>query len=125
MPTQKRSVSEKHSLDLISNMEPENVPPRGMYSRCEKSANNQNGTSLVEEMCSAQNSEFDKPEESPRMTTSQWVTVLILCFVNLINYMDRYTIAGKFDYVFLFQFPIRLPKEKLSRGLKFRMNNAT
>jgi hypothetical protein len=27
---------------------------------------------------------------------SQWVTLIILTFVNLINYMDRYTIAGKF-----------------------------
>ncbi|XP_065214331.1 protein spinster isoform X1 [Planococcus citri] len=94
MPTQKHSISVKHSFDLISNMEPENVLPRGMYSRCEKSANSRNGNPLIEEMCSAQNSEFDKPEESPRMTTSQWLTVLILCFVNLINYMDRYTIAG-------------------------------
>lgn len=28
------------------------------------------------------------------VTASQWVTMAILCFVNLINYMDRYTIAG-------------------------------
>lgn len=26
---------------------------------------------------------------------SQWLTVAILFYVNLINYMDRYTIAGK------------------------------
>lgn len=26
----------------------------------------------------------------------EWVAVLILCFVNLINYMDRFTIAGEF-----------------------------
>jgi len=29
------------------------------------------------------------------VTKSQWITVAILTFVNLINYMDRYTIAGK------------------------------
>ncbi|KAK8723726.1 hypothetical protein OTU49_011510 [Cherax quadricarinatus] len=28
------------------------------------------------------------------VTRVQWVTVAILCFVNLINYMDRFTIAG-------------------------------
>lgn len=28
------------------------------------------------------------------VTLSQWITVAILCYVNLINYMDRYTIAG-------------------------------
>lgn len=27
---------------------------------------------------------------------SEWFTVSVLCFVNLINYMDRFTIAGKF-----------------------------
>ena len=29
------------------------------------------------------------------VTRTQWTTVAILTFVNLINYMDRYTIAGK------------------------------
>lgn len=31
---------------------------------------------------------------SPPITCKQKITVVILCFVNLINYMDRYTIAG-------------------------------
>merc|ERR1719412_885295 len=26
--------------------------------------------------------------------TRRWVSVIILCFINLINYMDRYTVAG-------------------------------
>lgn len=30
------------------------------------------------------------------VTKSQWFTVAVLCFINLINYMDRFTIAGKF-----------------------------
>lgn len=29
------------------------------------------------------------------ITYSEWFTVGVLCFVNLINYMDRFTIAGK------------------------------
>ena len=29
------------------------------------------------------------------ITRTQWITVAILTFVNLINYMDRYTIAGQ------------------------------
>nr|XP_014102872.1 protein spinster isoform X2 [Bactrocera oleae] len=28
------------------------------------------------------------------ITRTQWFTVVVLCFVNLINYMDRFTIAG-------------------------------
>lgn len=30
------------------------------------------------------------------VTYSEWFAVGVLCFVNLINYMDRFTIAGKF-----------------------------
>lgn len=30
------------------------------------------------------------------ITLKEWVMVLILCFVNLINYMDRFTLAGEF-----------------------------
>lgn len=29
------------------------------------------------------------------ITYSEWFAVGVLCFVNLINYMDRFTIAGK------------------------------
>lgn len=29
------------------------------------------------------------------ITYSEWFVVGVLCFVNLINYMDRFTIAGK------------------------------
>lgn len=29
------------------------------------------------------------------ITGKQWFTVGVLCFINLINYMDRFTIAGK------------------------------
>ena len=25
----------------------------------------------------------------------RWLSVFILCYINLINYMDRYTVAGK------------------------------
>lgn len=30
------------------------------------------------------------------VTLKEWIVVIILCFVNLINYMDRFTLAGKF-----------------------------
>ncbi|XP_046735483.1 protein spinster isoform X1 [Diprion similis] len=46
--------------------------------------------------------EHQNPTGQPKRTTSvervvtlrEWLTVLVLCFVNLINYMDRFTIAG-------------------------------
>lgn len=36
------------------------------------------------------------PSEIRSVSVSDWLTVGILCFVNLINYMDRFTVAGKF-----------------------------
>lgn len=35
------------------------------------------------------------PETSPVLSKKELFTVLVLCFVNLINYMDRFTIAGE------------------------------
>jgi hypothetical protein len=33
------------------------------------------------------------------VSKSQWFTVGVLCFINLINYMDRFTIAGESSYI--------------------------
>lgn len=39
----------------------------------------------------------DQQEKTLRdLKLREWIAVFILCFVNLINYMDRFTIAGKF-----------------------------
>ncbi|KAI9583606.1 hypothetical protein GQX74_005354 [Glossina fuscipes] len=35
------------------------------------------------------------PLRLSHVSRSQWFTVIVLCFVNLINYMDRFTIAAK------------------------------
>jgi len=35
------------------------------------------------------------PSRLSSVGRSQWFTVTVLCFVNLINYMDRFTIAGE------------------------------
>lgn len=46
------------------------------------------------------------------ITYQEWFTVGVLCFVNLINYMDRFTIAGKIKFEFFhltFCFAIKLP----------------
>ncbi|XP_020279070.1 protein spinster isoform X2 [Pseudomyrmex gracilis] len=37
------------------------------------------------------------PSEIRSVSVSDWLTVGILCFVNLINYMDRFTVAGVLD----------------------------
>ena len=41
--------------------------------------------------------------KSPNFVSrSEWITLAILTFVNLINYMDRYTIAGMWKYFWTF-----------------------
>ena len=40
-----------------------------------------------------------KSDKSVKITGAQWWAIAILTFVNLINYMDRYTIAGKTDQI--------------------------
>lgn len=43
------------------------------------------------------------------ITYSEWFAVGVLCFVNLINYMDRFTIAGKCGF-YIRQFMIDLSR---------------
>ena len=38
------------------------------------------------------------------VSRADWITLAILTFVNLINYMDRYTIAGKFHFIDFFKY---------------------
>ena len=67
--------------------------------------NNSSSQALVNQNCKLRNNDSEESIEmkhgsnvkSPNyITRSDWLTLVILTFVNLINYMDRYTIAGKF-----------------------------
>ena len=56
------------------------------------------------EIPSSGTSTSDEPRQlstGRRMTTRQIFTVVILCFINLINYMDRMTIAGEFRVIII------------------------
>ncbi|XP_018350287.1 PREDICTED: protein spinster isoform X4 [Trachymyrmex septentrionalis] len=39
------------------------------------------------------------PSELRSISVADWITVAVLCFVNLINYMDRFTIPGILTYI--------------------------
>lgn len=44
-------------------------------------------------------------QDNRTISFKEWIIVIILCFVNLINYMDRFTLAGKFHSIsFYFRF---------------------
>lgn len=38
-------------------------------------------------------------DEVKKMSTRQYATVIILCYVNLLKYIDRFTIAGKISSI--------------------------
>lgn len=41
----------------------------------------------------------EEPLGFSSVSKSQWFTVGVLCFINLINYMDRFTIAGESSFL--------------------------
>lgn len=92
MPAQK--FVDKHSLKIL-NMEPTGIPQNNSHQHL---MNDDDVDSAVPPLTS---SNLSDPSGAKRtnvetgITKRQIVTVVILCFVNLINYMDRYTIAGK------------------------------
>ena len=53
------------------------------------------------------------------VSRSQWITVAILTYVNLINYMDRYTIAGKVSP----RRPYKSPNSKILIKFDLKVNS--
>ncbi|KAL1140201.1 hypothetical protein AAG570_000133 [Ranatra chinensis] len=87
MPAQK--FPDKHSLKTL-NMDqpvgiPSNVSQQYLMQECEGAENGHNLNSRSDRLS----------RMTSGVTMKQWITVIILCYVNLINYMDRYTIAGR------------------------------
>lgn len=88
MPAQK--YVDKYNLKTLS-MEPIGIPPNNSQQHL------MHDCDTIDVMPNL-NPIKDRPSENQGVTRGQWLTVAILCFVNLINYMDRYTIAGIYDY---------------------------
>jgi hypothetical protein len=59
-------------------------------------------TSAAVESGPVRKPEVDGGASLRSVTVREWVAVFVLCFVNLINYMDRFTIAGKARPVFVY-----------------------
>lgn len=67
---------------------------------------------------SGESSQTNQQQTLRNVKLYEWIVVLILCYVNLINYMDRFTLAGKFHkYLNNFQnfFVIYVPKKNYSK----------
>lgn len=92
MPAQK--FVDKHSLKIL-NMEPSGIPQNNSHQHL---MNDDDVDSAVPPLTSSNLSDSSGAKRTnveTGITKRQIVTVVILCYVNLINYMDRYTIAGK------------------------------
>jgi len=77
--------SSSGSNDDVAGLEPLGLPPT--YSSQQL---------VASDFDSMERLRGNEPVPAPlRSTARQWFTVGVLCFVNLINYMDRFTIAGK------------------------------
>uniref|UniRef100_A0A1B6JMB3 Major facilitator superfamily (MFS) profile domain-containing protein n=1 Tax=Homalodisca liturata TaxID=320908 RepID=A0A1B6JMB3_9HEMI len=93
MPAQK--FVDKHSLKIL-NMEPTGIPPNNSHQHLM----NDDGDSVDTVVPPLTSNSTDPRSGAKRtnvesgITKRQILTVVVLCFVNLINYMDRYTIAG-------------------------------
>ena len=78
-------------------MEPLNIPSNDSHQQLMPDDDDSVGTtvpSLTDSNAGVRSGRFGRG-----VTTREWLTIAILCFVNLINYMDRFTVAGKTVYI--------------------------
>lgn len=96
MPAQK--YVDKHSLNLL-NMEPAGIPPNNSHQQLMHGEDSDSVDTIVPPLTSSSTESAIGGKRTMSsgsgITKRQWLTVAILCYVNLINYMDRFTIAGK------------------------------
>lgn len=95
MPAQR--LVDRHSLKIL-NMEPAGIPSNNSHQQLMSAVeDNDSGheSTVSSSLVSIQDKRMKLARGCGGVTLTQWVTMAILCFVNLINYMDRYTIAGE------------------------------
>ncbi|XP_022183813.2 protein spinster [Nilaparvata lugens] len=96
MPAQK--FVDKHSLKIL-NMEPSGIPSNNSHQHLMNGDDGDSVDTIVPPL-SAESREGAKDNRTIRsISFREWITVAVLCYVNLINYMDRYTIAGILDQI--------------------------
>ncbi|KAJ1522076.1 hypothetical protein ONE63_002387 [Megalurothrips usitatus] len=98
MPAQ-RLIVDRHLLKILNMESAGGIPSNNSHQQL-MSAADDNDSGLESTAASSLvsvrvDSGMKAPPICGGVTASQWVTMAILCFVNLINYMDRYTIAGE------------------------------
>ena len=88
MPAQQ--LEREREKVAVMKMEKGSLPANSSSAALVNSSNKKTveGTGLLQP-------EFISHAASGHITTKQWITVAVLVYVNLINYMDRLTLAGE------------------------------
>jgi len=92
MPAQK--LDDRHSLKIL-NMEPANIPSNHSHQEL-MSGGDCDSLETVPSLTSlADGAGRSRRKRCCGISVGEWFTIIILFYVNLINYMDRFTIAGE------------------------------
>lgn len=93
MPAQ--NLVDRHSLKIL-NMEPTNIPSNNSHQELMSGGDECDSLRTVPSLTSVADIAGNRTQRCCyRISVGEWLTIIILCYVNLINYMDRFTIAGK------------------------------
>jgi len=92
MPAQ--NLVDRHSLKIL-NMEPTNIS-NNSHEELMSGGDECDSLKTVPSLTSVAEIAGNRTRRCCyRISVGEWLTIIILCYVNLINYMDRFTIAGK------------------------------
>jgi hypothetical protein len=94
MPAQKL---DRHSLKIL-NMEPTNIVSNNSHQELMSGGDECDSLKEVPSLTSIADGAGRTGRRGYGVSVGEWLTIIILCYVNLINYMDRFTIAGKNFY---------------------------
>lgn len=75
-------------------MDESSITPNTSNQQLVINNDNDSATALLQE-------KRERRETLRDVSLSEYMTIGVLCFVNLINYMDRFTLAGKWITLFL------------------------
>jgi hypothetical protein len=98
MPAQKL---DKHSLKIL-NMEPSNILSNDSHRELMSGGDECDSLKEVPSLTSITDGAGNRTGRRVYgVSAAEWMTITILCYVNLINYMDRFTIAGKTIFILI------------------------
>lgn len=93
MPAQ--NLVDRHSLKIL-NMEPTNIPSNNSHQELMPGDDECDSLRTVPSLTSVADIAGNRTRRcGNRISVGECLTIIILCYVNLINYMDRFTIAGR------------------------------